>query len=154
MGVEFPRSFTEEAWRLLKTLKRARKDCLKKTGILQSKKCKLPAYILLILRMSKNKCKMKAGHGVEEGSQERAWLFPPPPPPPELKAAPVCEGSLAKVRLFVLFDLIFLEIDSKEIISLKVKVRSGRDTTFTAITGGKRPAVLLFCHQGAISLTS
>lgn len=89
---------------------------------------------------------------MEEGSQERAWLFPPAPR--ELTAAPVCEGSLATVRLFVLFDLIFLEIDSKEIISLKVEVRSGRDATFTAITGGKRPAVLLFCHQGAISLTS
>lgn len=79
MGVEFPRSFTEEAWRLLKTLKRPRKGCLKKTGILQSKTCKLPAYILWILRKSQNKCKMKAGLGVEEGSQERAWLYPPPP---------------------------------------------------------------------------
>ena len=75
-------------------------------------------------------------------------------PHSSLNGCTCVQGQFGYLRLFVLFDLIFLEIDSKEIISLKVKVRSGRDTTFTAITGGKRPAVLLFCHQGAISLTS
>lgn len=45
---------------------------------------------------------------------------------------------------FVLFDLIFREIHSKEIIRrrLQVKVSSCRDTTFTAIIGERN---LQFC---------
>lgn len=46
------------------------------------------------------------------------------------------------VTPFVPFDL--SRNDSKEVISLTVEVHSGRDTTFTAFTEGKR---LQFCSS-------